>query len=766
MTPATRTAAVVTLVLFSAAASLRAEPKNPDPLRLPSGVPPVMVTWGWWENEFEPDGYKPFIDAHAEHSGVNYLTTTLRVPLKEVTDADVHEQIERAAAYARQRGMAIVMDLDVRLARNAFRLAYPNELQQMVRLREVALQSRGNVVLKIPSEDLNDHYTFRTVHYIPLSGHLLRVYSYKRGPGGIDPDSVRDLTGRPRVSALRSKDGVSVTIACEGEDEGRTACAIACFTHFYPDVFSPHLDEFQRRILEGYRGGALAGACKDEWGFPPCMDGCPDKNDYWYSRFRAEAYARRTGDRDLLRDFLLMTYGERGRESERQAAINHFMEMSTQRNGAIEDHFYHAVKEVFGPSAVVATHPTWFPYPGRSEFKKNGLHWWIATRDLAQTDEVTPYCARTSLAKKWNSPVWYNMFYAPEYPAYAESVWAHALGGGRISYHPLYPAGSHGQDRDFYESHVGLLRGGLMRGDCRIRLLNFIVKSPLDCPAAVIFGHPCAMNWAGPAYDDVGMEVADGLWRAGYPADLIPSSEIGGEALRVGDDGSIWYGPQRYQAVVLYHPEFERRESAGFWGKAARGKTTLARVGDWTRDFDGRPLDERTSLPASMTALPDGPTALAHVVARLKELGVAPQTPANRKMDMFGGKCFAPPPGGRCRLIDGTEILLSGADEVAGDPIQTTFDVAGTPVAVDAVGVVGVRLSSDGRLDALAAGGLKRIEAADLKIELAERVDVALWRDGQGKWQGVLQGCDGPVPAPLTALTDDWLRLGLPTPLD
>jgi len=33
-----------------------------------------------------------------------------------------------------------------------------------------------------------------------------------------------------------------------------------------------------------------------------------------------------------------------------------------------------------------------------------------------------------------------------------------------------------------------------VRGDCRIRLLNFIARTPLDCPVAIVFGHPCAMN--------------------------------------------------------------------------------------------------------------------------------------------------------------------------------------------------------------------------------------------------------------------------------
>ena len=725
-------------------------------LRLPEDVLPVIAAWFWQEPEFEPGGYEPYLDLMAGHSAADVLATSLRVWKKEVTDGDVHDQIKRAAAYARTRGMRIAMDLDVRLARAAFRTEYPDELQEMLRLREIALSSSGDLELAISSDDLGDHYTFRTTHYIPLTGRLVRVYSYVRGRGGIDPATVQDMTAACAVRTANEKE-VRVAVPCDGDTEGRTACVMASFTHLTPAVFAPHVMPFQRQIIEGYAGADLAGVCKDEWGFPPCFDGCPDKNDYWFSTYRAEAYAERTGGRDLIRDCLLMTYGEQGRGRERQAAINHFLDMSTLRNAAIETDFYRVTKKVFGPSAIVATHPTWYPYPGTREFKKNGLDWWMVPRDLAQTDEVTPYCVRTALAKKCGSAVWYNMFYSSDPDAYRVELWAHALGGGRIDYHPVYPQkGEH----PYYHRYELLLRGGLMRGDCRVRLLNFIAKTPLDCPVAVVFGHACAMNWAGPAYDDVGIGLTDALWQAGYPADLIPTSEIREGTFRVAEDGALGYGCQRYRAVVLYHPEFEPPETAAVFRNAAAGATLLYRVGDWTRDFDGRDLDGVAALPDQMNALADP----AELVRRLEGLGVVKQSPATRTMTAFGRTSSAPATRGTCRLVDGTVIVLSGADDVAGDPIQTTFDVNGRSVAVDALGVVGVRLLDDGRLDALAAGGLKRFEAGDLVIDLPNGVDLALWRDTGGNLHGVLQDWTGPVPDPLLDLTQDWRRLDVPAP--
>ena len=496
--------------------------------------------------------------------------------------------------------------------------------------------------------------TGHTTHYVPLSGRLVRVYCYRRGPDGIEPQSVQDLTRTVCEVREAGAQRVRVAIACSDRTAGRRACVMVAFTHFTPDVFAPHLLEFQHRIIAGYADAPLAGVCKDEWGFPPCFDGNPAK-DSWYSRGLEAAYADRTGGRDLVRDALLMCFGERGSQAERRAAINQFMELCRERNSAIEHDFFQSTEATFGPSAVVATHPTWWPYPDSREFKKNGLDWWAATRDLAQTDEVTPLCVRTALAKKWGSAVWYNMFYDRDVAAYDKSLWMCALGGGRVNYHPIYPVqGPPGW------THEVLLSGGLTRGDSRVRLLNFISTAPLECSVAVVFGHASALNWAGPGFDDVGMDLANRLWRSGFYADLIPTSEITSGALKVAHDGSIHYGTQRYSAVVLYHPEFERSSTAAFFQQAAHGPAALVRVGDWTSDFDGNPFDGNRMLPESMIAVADAPSCAVQVIELSRQSGNCSARTGHRHHRLGRSHQCRSPPKGQCRLVDGTRILLSG----------------------------------------------------------------------------------------------------------
>jgi len=717
---------------------------------------PVLGCWFWRGKEFKPEGYRDFIDKSVVHSPYDILVQSTRAFEKEVTDDEVYRQLKRAAEYAQEKGIRMTVDLDIRLARRAFAAEYPDELQEMLILQEVLFSVNDRIKTVVYSQDLIDHYTGNTTHYIPLSGKLLRVYTYHRTAEGIDPGSLSEITERCTLLHA-SADSVQVSIPTDHRSDQTYACAMISFTHLAADVFAPHFFNFQRSIIDRYADLPIAGISKDEWGFPPCFKSTT--SEYWYSKHRSLAYAKRTGGRDLLEDCLLMYLGIQGKERERRMAINHLRQMSWMRNGAIEDHFYRAAKEVFGPDALVLVHPTWYPYPDYREYKKNGLSWWVATRDWAQTDELTPFAVRTSLAKKWGSPLWYNMYYADNMEDYQKSVWTHAMAGGRINYHSLYPDRGKYKDRD-----LELLKGNLMQAESRIRLLNHITKTPLDCPIAVIFGHACTMNWAGPAYDDVGMELVDSLWKLGFPCDLIPSSEVRDKQLYIDKNGWISYGPQKYAAVVLYHPEFEDPGVADFFESAAVGMTSMFRIGNWTQDFNALDFDGNKSLPPSMKVLDNIASAIPELLKIMDNNEITRQTPASVFRESHFPSSSSPPTSGFCRLIDGTLIQLAGTRNVSGDPIISTRNINGHHVNFDAIGVAAVRLGKDGTVEALAAGGLKSFIGPGLNISLDARVDLALWLKEGGKREGVIQGWEGDLPAELVELTGDWSRLDFPVP--
>lgn len=710
---------------------------------------PSIGCWFWFAAEFEPGGYKQFINLYEKHSSFALLTTSMRFP-GELTDPAIHDQIKSGVLYAKEKGFGIVMDLDLRLARQQFLDRYPEEQQQIILLREFRLQKSGSIQTSVLSPAYEDHYTFGRTGYKPLKSEVLGFYTYKKTGGLINPESL--VNSLHRISISGNKDSVSIAIDCSAADEGMTACALVAVTLYTPDVFAPHLLSYQREILAQYQDAFLAGACKDEWGFPGRFD--PKTNELWYSRYMAAAYAKRRPGHELLRDMLLMSYGEAGRETERVTAISHYMEMNWQRNGEIETDYYKAIKEILGPGAMSATHPTWYPFPAEQEIFKNGLSWWVAKRDLAQTDESTPFCARTALSKKMQSPIWYNMYYEDSLENYHRDIWIAALGGGRLNYHPLWPS-------DPKNLTTSLLKGKLMQAEQRISLLNYISTAPVDCPVAVVFGHPSALNFSNTKdFADVGLDLTNALWKEGYYADLIPSSEIVNGSMFVNENGRIQYGSQQYSAVVLYKPEYDHKTIVDFFKKAgAAGATRLYRVGNLTIDFEGLPV--RDALPASMQAAGDAGATAAAVIRSLKPMGVKPQVPGEMRSNSGFPASVVPKASGQIQLIDGTVIQASGEKDVMGDPIQSRIIVGAIAVEFDAIGVAAIRLDQYGEAEAIAAGGLKKLQAGKLLINLDKRVDLALFKEN-GQWHGIIHGLEGEIPAALLGITSNWTLVRLP----
>ena len=758
----TRTATLVGL-LTAACLTLLAQPsrsaEQPAPpsafTRLPAGVLPEIAFWGLKDEHFEPGGYRPYVDLYAERSPFRLFNTTLRLLDHPLSDPAVHDHLAGLVKYAREKGLDPTLDLCVRLDRKPFQAAYPDDLQEMVKLAEVALSSDKEVECLIKPETPSDHMTGGDTPYISVAGRLLQVFSYQRD-GEILPDTIRDITDECRVLAAGA-DGVRVAVpATEGQGQ-TTACVMACFTHLSPDVFSPHVLEYQRKLIRQYADMPLAGVIKDEWGFPTSVPVIIKHQAFWYSQPYAKAYANSTGGRDLADDFLLMAFEQRGRRAERQRAINHFQRLNRERNVEIEGDYYDAVKETLGSDSYVGKHATWYPRICPHEYMKNGLDWWAVRRDLAQTDEITPVFACTALAKKCGGAVWYNEYYAPTMEPYYRNIWRYALAGGRQVYHP--PFGGPPRDETPLQRYERLLSPEIMRAECRVRMLNFISHAPIDSPVAVIFGHASLMNWAGPAYDQSGIDVATEIWKAGYPVDMIPTSEIADGSLKISADGAVQYGPQRYRAVVLVHPEFEPAATGAFFSRVNPEQTMLTRLGDWTCDFDAQPLDGPAPLPAAMAEVADAVAAVRRVVTHLQTTHVSTQAPLASSAPWGGSSQNLPGLSGRCRLIDGTWIQIAAEKDLQGDPIRGRCQFEGGSVDVDAVGLLAVRFDSEGQLAALAAGSLKHLDGGGLSIDLEQPVDLALWRDGDGRWHGAVQNLDGPVPACLSTLAADILRL-------
>ncbi|MFH1568719.1 MAG: hypothetical protein ABIL09_12040, partial [Gemmatimonadota bacterium] len=337
---------------------------------------------------------------------------------------------------------------------------------------------------------------------------------------------------------------------------------------------------------------------------------------------------------------------------------------------------------------------------------------------------------------------------------------------GRMVFHPLYPT-VNGQPRDpadpSHPTHRLLLTPELVRAECRVRLLSFISRAPLDCPVAFVFGHQGLMNWAGAGYLDYGEDLSLDLWRRGYAVDLYPSTEIESGTLEVTADGWLQVGRQRYEVLVLYRPDLCPATVARFFGEKLITRTALVAIGSWERDDRGEALDGLGLLPAGFRRLASAEGALEVLLTELEQRGAGRQPPLVEPYLLFrNDQIGMPAPSGTARLVDGTVVRLAATMvSDGGDPIEETIDVGGVPVEVAAEGLFAARVDGEGRVEALAAGGLRRVRGGGLDLELSAPLDVALWRDAGGAWRGVAQGVPE-VPDALKRLARDWVCLRVP----
>lgn len=674
---------------------------------------PIIGVWQWDQTHLTTTSnadYERLIDSVGMHTPFDMLVIFLRFPDYGVTSDAVIQKMKVLSQYALKRGVGLVPDLDIRNARHAFIKAHPDALQEMVRMKPADAGTRRVTLTPIL---MRDHYSSGDIQpYYSHASLLHKVFAYKTEQDSIVPSTIKDITGQCKVEKLTAD---TLTIELPQLPSGTKAMVIGGFKHDYPDVFSPYLLPFQRDILKAYKGFKVVGACKDEWGFPPYFPRYFRSGyiDYWYSDSFETAYNDKTG-RSLLADLFLMGTPQKGNEARRRAIIDDYNDMVRHRNVEIETDFYNATKETFGNDAFVATHSTWWPYPDKIEMRKNGLDWWEARRDIAQCDEVVPFAVRTSLAKKWGSPVWYNQYYKNDLHM---QVWSSALAGGRIDY------------LDFTQ----LTGDGLIEAEKKIHLLNFVATAPLDCRVAVVFGYHSATNWASPHYDDTGMQIADALWRSGYAADLIPSYEIENGSLVIDNTGKVTYGRQKYDAVVFYHPEMESTAVRDFFATATGTKVFT--------------IDDNNML-------------IQHLLGYLDANVTKTITPCTGILDNswfhlrdFNHESAMPGLNGMSRMLDGGILRIAAVDDVTGDHISD-FSAYGENVKVDAEGVVYVRFDDNHNLIAMAAGGVKSFSAGGIAFTLPRRMNVALRRNANGEWEGKAQ--DAPIPDELKAITKKW----------
>ena len=770
-------------------------PKTLDGLRL---APDFGCFWGF---SVDGDDYRTLFDTVEPTGAFDALTITLRSLPRFDGNADAVAATKRAVEYARERGVGAILDVDLRIARYDFEAARPDLSQERIYLKELDLRTvggadgRGELAFEAPN--LNDHYAGARPFYV-RGARFVKAWRYrKNADGAVEPDSVVDVSAAfnvPTTNAPLEKNRVDFVDAtsrnrfvvpvetaaldgvksANGESEengangGDFLTVAVAFRYSCPDVFADETLELERRLYEQYRDVPALGVAKDEWGFPPSFDRENRLDDFWYSEATRRAYSAAFGKNgapvDLVDDLFLAFRAQAGREAERIAAVDRFNRLCAERVLKYEIQNYQTTKEIWGPDAFVGVHCTWFPFPNTLEMRKNGVMWWKAPRDFAQSDEYVPFCCRNSLAKATDSH-WINMFYARQVPPYIFEHWTAAASGGRVHIHNVYPRDEKSPQHPLDSRLMPIVEtGGVARIRSKIRTLSLISDAPLDAPVAVVFGRFGAMNPLRSGWGKVGVDLCDRFATAGFPADLIPADEItsttqtGEKRWKLSDDGYLQYGPQRYSALVL-------------WGENDADAADFAALLELAESNCRTKIEK---IKADATAAEKDALA-AGIIAALKAENVEPQTPWQLDETAFSvpeERSSRPQLVSTSRFVDGTTVWIAAKESALGDPIAldgATVRLAdgsdSAPISVDANGVFAVRFDANGALDAVAASELKALKIGDFAVEVPDAeiaddpVDVAIWRRADGRLRGVFQRRENALPPSLEGLVDDWTFL-------
>jgi hypothetical protein len=191
----------------------------------------------------------------------------------------------------------------------------------------------------------------------------------------------------------------------------------------------------------------------------------------------------------------------------------------------------------------------------------------------------------------------------------------------------------------------------------------------------------------------------------------------------------------------------------------------LLKLGSWTKNFDADPINSLDLLPKKMSTISSNTEVVSEVLAILKNKHIELQSPARLVLKGFNSASNAPPTTGFCYLTDGTLIQIAGTKNEAGDPINSTVKLKNHSITFDAEGVAAARLDDQGNVAAMAAGGLRSFSSGTFALQLKDPLDLAIWKDQNGIWHGVVQGAKGKIPAALLEIIKDWVQLEIPTPL-
>jgi len=686
--------------------------------RLPNMNNPELMYMFVQPEQLQDHEYLKEMDSIAAHGTYDFVFLTQRGSADFYDVEKMHPIFRELVARAHQRGIRVGLQL------------WPEErnipddaLQGIVVEQERAVDASGHLAYTGVSHGVRQSATTGQQEAATAPGHaifkarrseILAAYAFQKAADGeYVPGSVVEITHRLKRTG---GDAESVSMTLDAPDlAGKSVYVMTVHYHQSPDLFSSFLPNSFAGLLKAYADVHFDGAALDEFRYM-AVDNRPGAvfRGRMYTANMAAYFNRTTGE-NLIRTLFDMRYSSAGNPASRVRAINLYFETLRQGPLNVEKSFASATSEILGSQTFHGIHDTFHNALDNDEIWATGINWWAIPRDYGQTDESTPFTTRLGIGMACPKPVEYNQYYTKDLRRFLEEGIVDARYNIRVHYHALND--QHGWGLDLGDPQ---LQKGIAMVEDKVRLLNHFDAPRPKMNVLYLFGYPSLANWFQPEGKRSRWDINDALqaepkaveaWNAGYRGPLVPSYLIDEGKIRVDDRGGLLLGGERFDAVVFFGPQYSKKGTLRLLEKFVAGGGRLLLDGVATRDFEGRPLDDRFAEIAARAV------ATSFSVQAMEKLGVP-------KLALDDGAVYT----------DGS-VVLTDLDSLLGNkakPFSLTLE--GHRYTGAYIGLLALQIGKDGKVQKLAAGGLKELDRDGKPVvRLSEPADFTLRRELDGR---------------------------------
>lgn len=648
-----------------------------------------IIYWKWYDETINGDLLSKIEDI-CKRTDIEMICIGLHWVELEFTNKKLLDAIKLCRDELHKRGRKIIIEVCPRKEGARFREMVAdspnNEIAYHLTPTEIKLDKRGK------GEALVD--TPRMMHYWRImdkdKNQLLAAYSLslydQEALKELKANTNKNLDNINRVFESTSLDNVKDAVTISEKEVGttlvevdageeyadKTVVAFVGIPQPIPDLASDYLPDLFNEMIDAIEDIKVDGLMSDEWGYDIIFytDGS-EENDYYkkpeiylkhltYSDNFAKVYKDISGA-NLLEDILYFYYVEEGNLAKSISKVNSYHKAFRKIMRQNDEDMYEITKKRLGEEIFFGAHPTWWGnnYLQNFEGFKNGLYWWEAKRDIAQTDEIVIMPIRLSLAHKWASDIFYNMWYSMgtrDIKTYYRETWNNVRYGGRTHYLG-YECSNEDVVLELYPE--GMLES-IEDMDAIVRTIDKYQKTGPDSRVLILFGMENSLNWfydknQGPEWYprhkvfSTLLECVDKVFDK-YLCDLVPTSEIENASLKIKDN-KVTYGSQTYDAVVLLAPDSMNESCFTFLSKVDKSRLIVA--GEAHVYDDGKDLRDRDKEILSSGKVLESLESSEEIIGILDEWDIA-----TNKFD------------NGCVFQDGSLMFTSEGKEATNNPLR------------------------------------------------------------------------------------------------